>query len=1549
MKRAKIKAISIMVVGFMSFSFLVNGIGTSTFALTNTASTDSVQKELIKAVQSKINEGDKFSGVSYINENDENSPLKTKGGPDDVVRVIVQLNERPATLKLADGEQPTEDEIQSVKDGQAPIQDEVKEKTGEEVRHTYGNLINGFSMDVKRKDIEKIESVDGVASVKEATIYYPDMTTAKELTQSYDVWKDYGYKGEGLVVSVIDTGIDYTHKDMTVTDSKKVKLNKENTNKGKGKYYTEKVPYGYNYADNSDEVVDIGGSMHGMHVAGIVSANASDDEVKNNTGIQGVAPEAQVLAMKVFSNNQTLKGAYSDDIIAAIEGSVELSADVINMSLGSSAGFRDANEPEQVAIKNATDDGVICVVSAGNSATSLNPNIIEGLSDIGTVGSPGLAADALQVASYENAQVTLSALRMKLDGTDTIMGFTQCEVNPLDAFKNKEQLELVDCGIGQPADFEGKDLKGKVALISRGTINFVDKQLNAQKAGAIAVIVYNNQPKLYINMASDPTMKIPALFMTKEDGNLLKDNISKGVKVSFENDVKSAPNPSSGKMSDFSSWGPAPNLEFAPQITGPGGNIYSTLNGNKYGTMSGTSMSSPHVAGATALIIQGLKDKGIDLKGRELVEFVKKSIINTASTLEETNPFKEKVAYSPRRQGSGMIQTKDAINNRVIAVGEDNQATISLKEIGNKTDFEITLKNYSNKDESYTVNSLGDVLTAFTPSMAGKPALSGLMAFDTALEKATLGFNCEKVNVPANGEAKVKVTLNVEDKTVSQNFVEGFVRFTADNENTPSLVVPYMGFYGDWSKQTIIDGAAWDVDNVMLSPSYATTEVLGAYNYLGFEGKDSSGNIIINENKIAISPNNDSLGDSIVPALYTIRNAKEVTVDLLDKDKKLISANINKDIDLRKKILGSEGGFDAELYKSLAWDGTIYNKQTGKNERAPEGQYYVNYKAKVDGENTNFQDFIMPVKIDVTAATSKLVSKNTSSGSDYKLEVNFNGEYKAGLIEQAVLIVNGEVIKDFKINDDTLSVDLKLKNNSVNKIEVGTIDNAYNISSDIFDITAGNILSEAKLVDFPLNQTLTNNKLVVSGVYSGLVNKILINGEKPTVMADGKFSKEITLTEGVNIINLYAQDSNGKVVTNYGYKVACDTKVPELKIEAPLVNDKGEIITAKDEVVVKGSVNDSGKGYKLYLNGENKLNIPASGPFEDVTDSRTFEYTVPVVNGDIITLKAVDLVGHTISKQIKVIVDKTVPEIKIDGVINGNYYKENVKPIVTVTPATSELKMTLNGVEYKGEEISNEGLNKLVAKVTYKNGLENNAEVSFTIDKTAPKVEVKNLEDKKIYNTNVVPTITSENESTTKVTLNGAVYTGEAITEEGSYELIIKSTDKALNVTEVKYNFEIDKTAPVVTVDGINDAMTYDKAVKPVVKSEEGSELVVTLNDKAYNNEEIKDNGKYTLKVVSKDKAGNETVKILEFTIKLPVAPGPNPTPTPNPNPTPNPGAGTVTDGAGTANTSSNQDLNKTIPYTGGQNPNYVVVLGLMLVGTGITCIIRKREKKSIK
>ncbi|WDC84971.1 S8 family serine peptidase [Caloramator sp. mosi_1] len=327
-----------------------------------------------------------------------------------------------------------------------------------EIRHTYKSVLNGFSMTVNYKDIEEIKRIPGVKKVTVANVYYPDLSSAKALTNTEKVWDKLGLKGEGMVVSIVDTGIDYTHKDMKLTDPAKAKLNKNKVEEmgGPGKYYTDKVPYGYNFADLNDEVIDRTSSMHGMHVGGIVAANGE---------IKGVAPEAQLLAMKVFSNNPELRGAYTDDIAAAIEDSVKHGADVINMSLGSTAGFVMPDDPEQRAIKNATDAGVLVVVSGGNSYYSTYGYYYPYINDpdMGLVGSPGLFPDTLQVASSENSKITLPALNYKYMIANKeitgLMGYTMSEVDPTTL---KGEYELVYCGLGLPNDFIDKDVKGKL-------------------------------------------------------------------------------------------------------------------------------------------------------------------------------------------------------------------------------------------------------------------------------------------------------------------------------------------------------------------------------------------------------------------------------------------------------------------------------------------------------------------------------------------------------------------------------------------------------------------------------------------------------------------------------------------------------------------------------------------------------------------------------------------------------------------------------------------------------------------------------------------------------------------------------------------------------------------------------------------------------------------------------------------------------------------------------------------------------------------------------
>src|SRR5690606_17046537 len=160
--------------------------------------------------------------------------------------------------------------------------------------------------------------------------------------------------------------------------------------------------------------------------------------------------------------------------------------------------------------------------------------------------------------------------------------------------------------------------------IQRGELAFVDKTLNAQAAGASGVIIYNNEDGI-VNMASDPSIKIPQLFMLKVDGDKLAEALQNGseVSISFNGDSITLANPFAGEMYEFSSWGLTPDLEFKPEITAPGANILSTLNDDQYGIMSGTSMAAPHVAGGAALVLERV-DKEFGVTGADRVNLAER-------------------------------------------------------------------------------------------------------------------------------------------------------------------------------------------------------------------------------------------------------------------------------------------------------------------------------------------------------------------------------------------------------------------------------------------------------------------------------------------------------------------------------------------------------------------------------------------------------------------------------------------------------------------------------------------------------------------------------------------------------------------------------------------------------------------------------------------------------------------------------------------------------------------------------------------------------------
>lgn len=1371
----------------------------------------SLSREKIASMQSQLKE--------FVSEDKRKIELHEED-PEEVIRIIVELDKKPAAEMMPQGIEAPSEVINEVKESQRKTKDEAEKLEGAELRHSYGNLINGFSMDVKRKEVEDLKNLEGVKSVKEANRYEPQINYAKGLTQAFDAWTKYNIKGEGMLVSIIDTGIDYRHKDLkNPKDSSKLKLDEKRSEEIKktnilkaGKdsktYFSEKIPFGYNYADKDSNIIDErpkGG--HGMHVAGIVGADGDEEAIKLGQAVQGVAPETQLLAMKAFSNGPAGKYAFSDDIVAAIEDSATLGADVINMSLGSASGFQDDDDAEQRAIKNATEKGVMVVVAAGNSSYSTAPYRDKNMKDISTVGSPALAKDALMVANFQNQNLTsYAASFLTEDGKE--FSKTGSSDHTFKFEQNKE-LSLISCGLGKPEDFVGKELKDKVALIERGSLKFIEKIINAQKAGAAGVVIFNTKDggEALTNMDTEASITIPAIFVGNKAGVEATKRLDNKeiVKFKFTGDAIGGENPNSGDYDDSTSWGTAPNLDFKPQIAGPGGNIFSTVNDNGYETKSGTSMSAPHVSGGMALILEAIKEYNKDLKGRELVDYVKNISMNTSVVKKD----KDGVPFSPRRQGAGLIQISDAIKNKVTAT-YNGVASVALKEIESKNvSFTIDLNNYGDKDVTYSLEQIGGVL-----SQEDKDA-NGEMARDIILSKddADITFDKQEITVSAKGGEKVTVTLNIGNDLSTERFLEGYINLKSNDPEQPSLVMPFMGYYGDWVKERIINYGDWEESDSLMSKidDAALTGLMATY-----KGEKISV-LGPNPEDFVLSPNGDGYCEEVIPYLYFLRNAKKVVSEIQDEKGNVVVKAGEMD-DVRKQVYNANNnsGKSPSLRKNLSWNGMIYNKSKGEKEAAKEGTYKLSIKSYVDLDNKEPQKFEVPIKVDITAPEIKVISRDINGE-----EVTIKWEAKdnlAGILTSGILI-NGDIKKDAKITDegkDLYSVKINAKEVEDKEVSIVVMDKAYNLSSAnaVVDKVEKSII-EFNNKDFASGSIDVSEKslnkdgmLEISGKVSYPTKSFKIDDKEVKVNKDLTFnflkdSKE--LKQGINYIHVYAQGMNGNLAkvkqedgsgvdaNNYAAKIYFDSEAPIVNLISPFSDGKGNIFINSEELTLKGIVSDSGMGYKLYINGEIEKQVQAEVNYGHEYTAYEFNKKVQVENGDIMELKAVDFFGHTTLLKYKVNIDKEKPMVTIEGVENGKVYNENIKPKIKMDKEGT-IKSILNGKDYNNEEISEEGNYELVVKATDNSGNEVESIIKFSIDKTAPTIDVKGVENGKTYNMSLVPKITTDDkDATIKYILDGKEYDGiESIISNGKHKLDIEAKDLAGNISKNSVEFEIN-------------------------------------------------------------------------------------------------------------------------------------------------------------
>ena len=660
----------------------------------------------------------------------------------------------------------------------------------------------------------------------------------------------------------------------------------------------------FNYSDSSligDHSRDNQGD-HGTHVSGIAAANAN----VAGTEVVGMAPDAQIIVMKVFG--ATRAGA-ADDLVAALEDAMLLGCDVANLSLGSDAGFSSADNELDLIYERIAAQDIVVAIAGGNSRTSssqnmwgtdLNPTAHP---DNATINSPSIYANATSVASANN----MYALSAYFAYGETKVGYTESKgLNvTFDSLASMGELEFVVVpGLGKAEDYADLNVAGKVVLVQRGEINCSLKLANAEANGAVGMIVYDNvdSGELFAMDMTDPATggltagvsgNVPAVTIPLPDGEAMIASEIRTLTVSPEQGI--VPSIVGGQMSSFSSWGVAPNLSLAPDITGIGGNVYSTVDNGQYASMNGTSMATPQVAGISALVMEYLQDLYPSAPDGSLRQMAENLLMSTSVPIVSSATG---IEASPRQQGSGLVNAIGAVTSGAyLTVGGHKPEA----ELGDGTSgvykFSFEIHNFSDEAKTYTLDS-----SLFTEDFVDMGGGFEFMAEQGRELSGSVTFGKNSVTVPAGKTTNVivTVTLSAEDKAwIAEHFengiyVEGFVYLNSEDENGVDMSLPFLGFYGDWTDAPVFDSAFW-YDNTFFGydPANGLPEgneyyhvvwtslgsndwVLGMNPYTGAElGAD--GKIAYDPAHNSVSPNGDGILDGIEEIyLSLMRNAKNL-------------------------------------------------------------------------------------------------------------------------------------------------------------------------------------------------------------------------------------------------------------------------------------------------------------------------------------------------------------------------------------------------------------------------------------------------------------------------------------------------------------------------------------------------------------------------------------------------------------------------------------------------------------------------------------------------
>jgi minor extracellular serine protease Vpr len=820
-------------------------------------------------------------------------------------------------------------------------------------REAFDTLWNGVSVTVSARDAGALATIPGVQAVYPVNIISlgslptgtnpePAATDGEVLNPGgnsviddvnsssmigADIANAGGATGAGVKVAIIDSGIDYNHPDLGgcfgggckvaggfdfVGDSFDSQPT-DSTFQPVPHPDADPAPCDPNVADAIAQKPGAGVSDagHGTHVAGIVAAKSAEAG-----GVSGVAPDATLFAYRVFGCN----GSTSDDIIiAALERAFDDGAQVVNMSLGD-AFNNFASSPDAEATQVLVDHGVDVVVAAGNS----------GANGLFSTGAPSVAPGAISVASVNNLAFPAASFDAVSGATVNHVAYAtlQTTVAPPTSgtagdfvFVGRGCVADPSLGLTQDDPYLA-DPAGKVALIIRGVCTFNTKYARAVAAGATAVVIMNdgaNAGRVGLFFGGSVVDKgVPGVTISFTDGQTIRGMIDAGTtSLNWTANTVEAADPTAGQISSFSSWGFTSDLKLKPDVAAPGGNIRSTWplsQDGGYNVISGTSMASPHVAGAVADYLQA-RPGSTPTQVKEALSDTAVPIVNSTLGRRE----------SPALEGAGLIRIDKAIGSTITA----SPSSISLGD-GHGGSATITLTNDGSTNVTYNVQngtSLAQDVSLDGVHNGHLPYTFGQFFFGN-------GFSADPatITVPAHGSASTTVTIT-EPGWDDFSFYGGHVFFTPTSGSAQQLVVPYAGFVGDY--QGVSPIASGNCSLPMLAHVGASTDSItcdtGTPAITGYIGAPTGGTW------------NQPKSDPVVLLWHLDYQVQELTVTLVDA-----ATGQPVTVGGRNPVLydvtGVARNSAVNSFSGLVWDGTVSFADNGSKaaqhrRAAPAGTY----------------------------------------------------------------------------------------------------------------------------------------------------------------------------------------------------------------------------------------------------------------------------------------------------------------------------------------------------------------------------------------------------------------------------------------------------------------------------------------------------------------------------------------------------------------------------------------------------------------------------------